>query len=257
MLVGSHVSPADPLGAAAEEGADCVQIFLSNPLSWKAPRSRADAEVIRSSGFPVYVHAPYLVNLAAGSSRVRIPSRKILQQTCEGAAEIGARAVVVHGGHVTGGGGVEEGIQRWVDSLTRLHTEVPVLLENTAGGGHALTRRLDTFARLWDRIGDLGVGVCLDTCHAHASGEEMVGLVERLVAVTGGIDLVHCNDSKDPAGSGRDRHEHLGHGLIDPEVIVDIVRSAGAPIICETGEKGRKEDLAWLRTRLASSGSGR
>jgi deoxyribonuclease IV len=77
-----------------------------------------------------------------------------------------------------------------------------------------------------------------------------VDAVERIKAITGRIDLVHCNDSKDPAGSGRDRHENLGHGTIPVDVLVEIVRSAGAPVICETAEEGRKDDIALLRSRL-------
>jgi deoxyribonuclease-4 len=94
------------------------------------------------------------------------------------------------------------------------------------------------------------VGFCLDTCHAHASGEPLEGVVERVLGITGRIDLVHCNDSKDPAGSGRDRHQHLGQGEIDPELLVEVVRTAGAPVIVETEPEGRKDDLAWLRDRL-------
>jgi deoxyribonuclease-4 len=252
VLIGSHVPPADPLGSAAAEGADCVQIFLGNPQGWQAPKPRDDAEALRTSGVPVYVHAPYLVNLASANPRVRHPSRKILQETCDGAAAIGAAAVIVHGGHVADPGDLEEGFARWRTALERLETTVPVYLENTAGGDHAMARRFDVLGRLWDRIGDLGLGFCLDTCHAHAAGEDVVGAAERILAITGRIDLVHCNDSKDPHGSGRDRHEHLGRGTIDPDASVAVVRAAGAPVICETGEEGRKDDIAFLRERLGA-----
>jgi deoxyribonuclease-4 len=73
---------------------------------------------------------------------------------------------------------------------------------------------------------------------------------ERILAITGRIDLVHCNDSKDGHGSGRDRHEHLGQGNCDPAALVETVKVAGAPVICETGEDGRKDDIAWLREQL-------
>jgi deoxyribonuclease IV len=251
VLIGSHVSPTDPLGTAAAEGADCVQIFLGNPQSWKAPKPRDDADQLRSADLAVYVHSPYLINLASPNNKVRIPSRKILQQTCDAAAQIGARAVVVHGGHVTEDDSVEDGVARWRKGLESIETDVPIYLENTAGGDHAMARHFDTIARLWDGIGDLDVGFCLDTCHAHAAGEALIDAVDRIKAITGRIDLVHCNDSKDPAGSGRDRHENLGHGTIPVDVLVEIVRSAGAPVICETAEEGRKDDIALLRSRLA------
>ncbi len=249
-LLGSHVSPDDPLGIAAAEGADCVQIFLGDPQSWKKPTPREDAAALKTSDIPIYVHAPYLINVASANNRVRIPSRKILQQTCDAATEIGAAGVVVHGGHVSEGEDESEGFVRWRKAIDSLETDMQVLLENTAGGDHAMARRFDTIARLWDHIADTGIGFCLDTCHAWAAGEELVDSVERIIGITGRVDLVHCNDSKDEHGSGRDRHENLTHGQIDPEAILAVVRAAGAPVICETAEEGRKDDLAFLRTNL-------
>jgi deoxyribonuclease-4 len=249
-LIGAHVRSEDPLATAAATDAACVQLFLSDPQGWKKPKPRDDAEALRSTSLPVFVHAPYLVNLAAANPRVRHPSRQILKQTCEAAAEVGADAVIVHGGHVDAGEPVEAGVERWVKALTALESEVPVYLENTAGGDHAMARHFDTIARLWDGIGDLGVGFCLDTCHTHAAGEEVVGSVERIMAITGRIDLVHCNDSKDPAGSGRDRHEHLGRGEVDLGALVQVVATAGAPVVCETPLEGVADDIGVLRRGL-------
>jgi deoxyribonuclease-4 len=248
--IGSHVGPDDPLGTAAAEGAECVQIFLGDPQSWKKPAPRADAEALKASPIPVYVHAPYLINVASANNKVRIPSRKILQQTCDAASEIGAAAVIVHGGHVTEGDDESEGFVRWRKAIDSLETDMSVLLENTAGGDHAMARHFDTIGRLWDHIGDTGIGFCLDTCHAWAAGEDLVDSVERIMGITGRIDLLHCNDSKDEQGSGRDRHENLTHGQIDPDAILAVVRAAAAPVICETAEEGRKDDLAFLRSNL-------
>jgi deoxyribonuclease-4 len=250
MHIGAHVEPGDPLATAAAEGADCVQLFLGDPQGWKKPPPRDDAEALRASDLTIYVHAPYIINVASANNRIRIPSRKILQQTCDGAADIGAAAVIVHGGHVTADEDESEGFVRWVKALDALETDVPVYLENTAGGDHAMARHFDTIARLWDHIGHFDLGFCLDTCHAHAAGEEMITAAERILAITGRIDLVHCNDSKDPSGSGRDRHEHLGAGQVDPDALVETVKVAQAPVICETGEDGRKDDIAWLRERV-------
>ncbi|HEX5366303.1 MAG TPA: deoxyribonuclease IV [Acidimicrobiales bacterium] len=250
MLIGSHVHWADPLAAAAAEGADVVQIFLGDPQGWRAPAPRPDAPRLRDSPVPIYVHAPYVINLASPNSRIRIPSRKVLQQACDGAADIAARAVVVHGGHVTKGDDPGAGFDRWRKGLDAIDTDVPIYLENTAGGDHAMARHFDTIGRLWDRIGDTGIGFCLDTCHAWAAGEALVDAVERIRAITGRIDLVHCNDSKDTAGSGRDRHANLGTGAIDTDLLVAVVEAAGAPVICETADEGRKDDLAFLRAHV-------
>ena len=135
-------------------------------------------------------------------------------------------------------------------ALASLETDVALYLENTAGGDHAMARHFDVIARLWDHIGDKGIGFCLDTCHAWAAGEKLVDAVERIMSITGRIDLVHCNDSRDAAGSGADRHANFGTGQIDPDLLVAVVTAAGAPVICETADEGRKDDIAFLREHV-------
>jgi deoxyribonuclease-4 len=252
MLIGAHVNNLHPLEEAAARGADAVQMFASNPQSWKRPVPRADAEELKSASIPIYVHAPYLINVVSPNNRVRIPSRKILVQTLEAAEAFGAKAVIVHGGHVTDEGSLEDGPERWRKALEVLETDIPVLIENTAGGEAAMARRVDDLARLWEEIGDLGPGFCLDTCHFWAAGEELEGLVERVMAATGRIDLVHCNDSRDPFDSRRDRHANLGKGEIPPDLLLQVVRRAGAPIIVETpgGAEDQAADIAWLRAHV-------
>lgn len=252
MLIGAHTPSADPLAEAAARKADCIQLFLSNPQGWKAPVPRGDADRLRAADLPIYVHAPYLVNVASTNNRVRVPSRRILQETCSAAATIGAAGVVVHGGHVGADGEVEEGFENWRKALERLETDVPLLIENTAGGQHAMTRHFETIERLFAHLDGFEVGFVLDTCHAHASGEELEGAVERILATIGRIDLVHVNDSKDPAGCGRDRHENLGAGQVGEARLVETVHAAGAPVVCETpgGADAQAADIAWLRERL-------
>jgi deoxyribonuclease-4 len=252
ILVGAHTPSGHPLDEAAARDADLVQIFLSNPQGWRKPEPRDDAEQLRSSPIPIYVHAPYLINVCADDNKIRIPSRRILQETCDAAAEIGAAAVVVHGGHVTGDGPQEEGIERWRKALEVLDTEVPVLIENTAGGDKAVARRVEWLARLWEEIGHFDVGFVLDTCHAWAGGEPLDDLVERTLAATGRIDLVHANDSKDPFDSRRDRHQNLGAGMIPPDDLARVIVTAGAPVVVETpGDiADQAKDIAWVRERL-------
>ncbi len=248
-LVGAHVPSLDPLAEAEERKADLVQIFLSNPQSWKKPSPRQDESLLKRSSIPVYVHSPYLINLCADNNRVRIPSRKILQDTCDAASEIDAAGVVVHGGHVTGDGPQDEGLVRWRKALEALDTEVPVLIENTAGGDKALARRVHWISRLWAEIGEFGVGFVLDTCHSWAGGEPFDELVERILDATGRIDLVHANDSKDSFDSRRDRHQNLGFGEIPKEDLAFTITAAGAPIVVETpgGAKEQAADIEWVR----------
>ncbi|MGH8925500.1 MAG: deoxyribonuclease IV [Acidimicrobiia bacterium] len=249
LLVGAHVDRQDPLGEASSREADIVQIFLSDPQSWKKPHPRPDATKLRQHPLPIYVHAPYLINVVAEASRIRIPSRRILAETCEAAVEVGAAAVVVHGGHLTGDGPLTDAYPRWRKALLELETEVPVLIENTAGGDNAVSRRVESIARLWEVIGDLNPGFVLDTCHAWAGGEPGDELVGRVLEATGRIDLVHCNDSRDTFNSRRDRHANLGQGEMPPELLAEVVALAGAPVIVETpgGAADHRADMDFVR----------
>jgi len=256
MRIGAHVDPADPLAQAAARKADVVQFFLADPQGWKAPQPRADAQALKDSDLQVFIHAPYIVNVASPNNRIRIPSRKLMQVHAEAAATVGASGLIVHGGHVDKGD-LDDGFANWRKALEQhKDTGVPILIENTAGGDNACARKFDALARLWDAVGDLNVGFCLDTCHAHAGGEDLIGIVDRIKAITGRIDLVHANGSKDGFDSGRDRHDNLfGGGLpgtLDAELVAAVVRAAGAPVVVETpgGADGQGADIAYLRAHL-------
>ncbi|MBB4959098.1 deoxyribonuclease IV [Micromonospora polyrhachis] len=256
MRIGAHVDPTDPLDAAATREAETVQFFLADPQGWKAPEPRTDADRLRAADIDVYVHAPYVVNVATLNNRIRIPSRKLLLSHATAAATVGAKGLIVHGGHVSKGDDIAVGFDNWRKTFAYAAEQggfaTPVLIENTAGGDYACARRLDALARLWDAVGEYDVGFCLDTCHAHAGGEDLLDIVDRIKAITGRIDLIHANDSKDGFGSGRDRHDNFGHGMIDPELLVAVVRAADAPVVVETpgGAAGQTADIAFLRDRV-------
>ena len=153
--IGAHVDQSDPLGEGAARGADLVQTFFGDPQGWKkavAPDGLTP-ETLAASGTDLYVHAPYIVNVASTNNKIRIPSRKILLDHATAAAAAGAKGLIVHGGHVSKGDGPEIGIENWVKTFERMDAPLPVLLENTAGGEHAMARRFDALARLWDAIG--------------------------------------------------------------------------------------------------------
>jgi deoxyribonuclease-4 len=249
MIVGAHVPSEYPLKEAEQVGAECLQMFVGPPQSWKKPPPRPDAEELRASPIPVYVHAPYLINVASPNNRVRIPSRKILANTIDRAEEINAAGVIVHAGHAEDD--INRGYRRWTKVFEEIETDVPILIENTAGGTNAMGRKIETIATLWEWLGEFEVGFCFDTCHAHSAGEELTDVVERVLAATGRIDLVHANSSKDPAGSGRDRHCNFEEGEMDRESILAMVQASGAPaVICETPWSGIADDVSWLRSRL-------
>ncbi len=232
--IGAHVGQDDPRGDADARGADVVQLFLGDPQSWKAPVVPAGLDLLED--IDLFVHAPYVVNVASTNNKIRIPSRKILDGHAKAAAAVGAKGLIVHGGHVSKGDEPGVGVANWVKTF-------------------AMARRLEAIARLWEAVGHHEqVGFCLDTCHAHAGGERLLDLVDRVMAITGRIDLVHCNDSRDAFGSGADRHANLGKGHIELDAIVAVVRAAGAPVVIETPSEGQAADIALLRERLGAGG---
>ena len=204
------------------------------------------------------VHAPYVVNLASLNNRIRIPSRKLVTQHADGAAAgRGDRAGGARRARHRRGTTRPTGVDNWRKFLSRQADEggfpVPVFIENTAGGDHAMARRFEALARLWDAVGEFGVGFCLDTCHAYAAGEELVDVVDRVQAITGRIDLVHLNDSRDEFGSARDRHANIGEGTIDPDLLAAVCAAADAPVVVETPAEGQAADIAFLRERLGGA----
>ncbi len=262
IRLGAHVDQADPVGEAAARKAPLVQFFLGDPQSYKGPvieyaggpeALKADAE---AAGVDLYVHAPYLINVATTNNRIRIPSRKLLQQHVDAAASIGAKGLIVHGGHVNKADDPEKGFDNWRKAIEATDLKLPLLIENTAGGDNAMTRYLERIGRVWDAIsgaeGFDQVGFCLDTCHAHAGGNDLESVVADVQAITGRIDLVHANDSRDEFDSGADRHANFGSGHIDPDLLASVIRDAGAPVICETpgGVEEHVTDFGWLRERL-------
>ena len=253
--VGAHIWGEDPIKEAKEVRADCVQLFLSNPQGWEKPPPRDDAAKLKKAKLGIYVHAPYLINVCSPKPNVRYGSRKILKQTCEAAADVGAIAVIVHPGHAEDG--IDEGVSRWTRTLEQLESDVPVYLENTAGGDNAVARKFDALAQLGEAVGaaetEVEVGFCFDTCHAHAAGEELADAVERAIAITGGIDLLHVNDSRDPPGTGADRHANIGAGTMDLDVMRHMIKAAKAPSVVETPREldALRADVEFVRHALA------
>ena len=262
LRIGAHVDQTDPIAEAAARNAPLVQFFLGNPQSYKGPvlsydggpaALRAAAE---AAGVDLYVHAPYLINVATTNNRQRIPSRKLLQQHMDAAAELGAKGLIVHGGHVTDEDDPAKGFDNWRKAVEATDIKIPLLIENTAGGDNAMARYLDRIKGVFDAIsaasGSDDVGFCLDTCHAHAGGNPLESVVDEVRAITGRIDLVHCNNSRDEFDSGADRHANVDSGKIDPDLLASVVREAGAPVVFETpgGAEEHVADFEAIRSRL-------
>ena len=253
MNIGAHIPSKNAIEEIKLRKGDTFQIFISSPQMWKSPKPREDVDVLQEYDGPIYVHAPYLINVATPNNKVRHPSRKLLKDTCKVAASFGAKGVIVHGGSVGEGGDISVGYDNWRKALEHVEdTGMRVLVENTAGGKNSVARYMDSIERLWEVIGHLNVGLCLDTCHTWAGGIPTIDAVKGFKKLVKKIDLIHFNDSKDGFESSRDRHENLGKGKIPKEELEYVIKNAKTDIIVETpnGPDAQKKDIAWIKRRL-------
>src|SRR5208282_3223479 len=113
-------------------GADAAQFFLGDPQGWKGPvipggDSAAIRDAFAAAGVDIYIHAPYVINVATSNNRIRIPSRKLLDQQLKAAASIGAKGLIVHGGHVTAGVDFADGLENWRKAVERIERPLPML----------------------------------------------------------------------------------------------------------------------------------
>jgi len=258
--VGAHVPVAGglvkALAYAREIGAGALQVFVSNPRGW-APSAgdpgqdeqfRADTA---AAAIPVYVHAPYLVNFGSPTEATLIRSVAAVEHALRRGTAIGARGVVVHAGSAVAGAHRDEAMAQLRSHLLPvLEAADPagprLLVEPTAGGGQALAATVQELEPWFAQLdGHELLGVCLDTCHAFAAGHDVAGpggmkkTLDALVKAVGRgrLALVHANDSKDPLGSTRDRHEAIGGGHIGRDAFAELFRhpaTRGVPVVVET-----------------------
>jgi deoxyribonuclease IV len=237
VLFGAHCSGGikKALDKGLEMGADAVQLFAQSPRTWRFPDH--DPEVLASfrerredAGVPVFVHALYLVNLAAPDEAIYGKSVDTMRATVDTACAIDAEAVVFHvGSHL--GAGLEEGLDRVLPALQqvldRCNERTWLLMENSAGAGGTIGRSVDELALIFDAAGrHERLGICLDSCHLYVSGVDVgdPATMDALVAevdVRIGLDrlrALHANDAKAPLGSNRDRHDNIGEGLIGDDL---------------------------------------
>ena len=252
-----------------DRGADCAQIFVSNPRAWAGPTIRDDQaaafrEAWRASGLgPLAAHAPYLVNIASPNPAFLERSRQLASATVLACERMGVDLLVVH----SGAGGTEgdraEARIRAAETLRRTAGDagdVGVLVELMAGTAGAVASSIPEAAALLEAAGDPRIGLCLDTCHLFAAGygldtpEGVDELFTELAAhgLTDRVGLVHANDSMFPRGERRDRHENIGDGHIGIEgwrAIVDRPEAADWSFVLETpGDAERHAaDIARLR----------
>jgi deoxyribonuclease-4 len=265
--IGVHVGTAGGTWTAVERavaaGANTFQIFSSSPRQWRAATVKPDdARKMRELRAkydvgPVSFHASYLINLCSQTEAVRTSSVAAFRGEVERALALGAEYLVLHPGSWKGLTREEglrlaaESIEKAIDGVTFTQAsgqgkDFRILIENTAGAEFSLGGKLEQVAELVEKLKPCApVGVCLDTCHVHVAGYDIVspdGYLETMLLVrdTVGFDAVkvwHCNDAKAAMGSKLDRHEHIGEGTIGAETFRRLLhdeRFAGAAFIAET-----------------------
>jgi deoxyribonuclease-4 len=280
--IGVHVGTAGGSWTAVERavaaGANTFQMFSASPRMWKAspvkPEDAAKMQALRAKHDvgPVAIHASYLINLCSQTETVRENSTAAFRGEVERALALGAEYLVLHPGSwkgLTREQGLTlaaQSIERAIDGIDFTGKNFKILIENTAGAEFSLGGKLEQVAELVECLKACApVAVCLDTCHVHVAGYDIVsadGYIEtmKLVESTVGFDAVkvwHSNDAKAAMGSKLDRHEHIGEGTIGAEAfrrLLHDARFAHAAFIAETpvdapGDEAR--NVGVLRTLAA------
>jgi len=274
--IGIHTSTAGGVETAAERayrlGANTFQIFSSSPRQWQ-PYSLAQAQCNAMRGLrekygigPMAIHSSYLVNLASATPEFHRKSVKAFRGELERALALCAEFLVLHPGSFRGRSR-EEGLELVARSITEAaeglelkKSNLRVLIENTAGSEFSLGGSFDQVAHLLHYLRPVcPVGACIDTCHTHVSGYDIVSesgwheTMQKLDETIGlkSVMVWHCNDAKDARGSKRDRHEHIGKGTIGLEPfrrLLNDPRTEHAAFIAETPIDEPQDDLRNIET---------
>ena len=242
LHIGCHLSCSNGYHAMGVQalllGADTFQFFTRNPRGGSVkPFDKADADALNSfmtahAFAPVLAHAPYTLNAAAADPRVRDFAYRAMREDLERLAHVPNAMLNFHpGSHVKQG--VDVGVKLIAQMLDDVYTpELPttVLLEAMAGKGSEVGGRFEELRAIMDasKTGDR-LGVCLDTCHVFDGGYDIVNqlddVLEEFDRIVGldRLKAIHLNDSKNPLGSRKDRHEKIGEGNIGFEAMVRII----------------------------------
>ena len=263
------------LPSAERVGAQAVQIFLGNPRGWTPStgdpaQDESFATACAAARMPVFVHAPYLINLGSPTQLTLERSIEALRHALERSAAVGAAGLVVHAGSAVAAGTRDAALAQVREALLPLLVEFErhpsatrLLIEPTPGGAGAvaLAAQIEDLGPYFDALEHHPrLGVCLDTCHAYAAGHDLaapggtrraLNLLVKTVG-RGRLGLIHANDSRDPLGSKRDRHAPIGVGTIGIEPFAELFvhpATRGVPVVVETpgGEAQHARDVGVLK----------
>lgn len=268
MKFGFHISIAGGFskvaGRARARGCETIQLFSRNPRGWRyAPLEKEEVEEFRSSIkasglFPVFLHLPYLPNLASQQSKFYSPSISAVATDLKRAEQLGAQYLIIHIGHRMESSedeaieAVSQGINQ---AFEKVKNSVTLLMENTAGQGSEIGYTFDQIRKIIERVHEnKRMGVCLDTAHSFEAGYDLskkdgiewtLESFDKTVGLKR-IHVFHLNDSKTPLGSRKDRHWHIGEGYIGLEgfrYLINHPLLRHLPGIMETPRKDTVEDL--------------
>jgi len=270
--LGSHVSISGGVEKAIErqkeQSGNCGQIFAGSPRTWSVSEytqeegKKFQQAMDSEDQKPYVIHSTYLVNLATPKDDLFEKSLKCLQSELDAAQTLGVEYVVFHPGAHTGSGR-ENGIERIAQGIDELDIpeDVVLLLENTAGKGTTLGRSMGELRQMIESCDtdDSKIGVCIDTCHAHAAGydlregfDDFIQEIEQDLGLDT-VKVLHLNDSKDECGSEKDNHEDIGCGKIGDKGFENLVNSEKLeklPMVLETPSDNResyKENMEKIR----------
>lgn len=273
MKIGSHVSNngIKMLEGSVEEalsnGANALMVYLGAPQNtFRKPFNQMHInealELCKKNNIDpedIIVHAPYIVNLAQSDNQKWDYAITFLGNELMGTAMIGAKYMVLHpGAHV--GMGSNYGIERIANGINCILSDTinyrsVILLETMAGKGTECGRTFEEIKAIIDRVHNKNrIGVCLDTCHINDAGYDIVndyeGVIDEFDRIIGleYLKVIHLNDSKNPVGSHKDRHENIGFGTIGFDTLMKFVndeRFKDIPKILETPYIPYTKDLSF------------
>src|SRR4030043_1829204 len=272
MRFGFHISISGGFSKVVEKaeirGCETIQFFSRNPRGWKYYSPHHDeAETfrtsIRSSNLsPLFLHLPYLPNVASKESKFYSRSIDSIVTDLERAEQLGAPYLIIHIGHQMESS-EDEAMEAvaWAinQAFDRIRNSIVLLLENTAGQGTEIGYQFRQIKKIIEGVEERDrIGICLDTAHAFEAGydlsrkEEIERTLESFDRMIGlkRLHLLHLNDSKTPLGSRKDRHWHIGEGYIGKEGFRELINHPSIrtlPGIMETPRKDTVEDLKNMR----------
>ena len=268
MRFGFHISIAGGFSRVVERtqirGCETIQFFSRNPRGWEySPLNKKEVEEFRSSIhssglFPIFLHLPYLPNIASFKSKFYKQSIHSIATDLQRAEQLGAQYLVIHIGHRLESSEDEaiEAVSHGINqAFEKVKNNIILLLENTAGQGTEIGYTFEQIRKIIEGVEDQErMGVCLDTAHSFEAGYDLSqkeGIDSTLKSFDQTINLkrlhlLHLNDSKTPLGSRKDRHWHIGEGYIGLEGFRYLINHPSLkhlPGIMETPRKDTIEDL--------------